>query len=61
MWGGLGVKKKEIDQIFHQLTIHLVRAKVDLEYGLGFSRNTNLLDCQKEIDRALELIPVKSK
>lgn len=50
--------KKEIDKIFHWLTIYLIRAKVNLEYGLGFSRNKYLLDCQKEINMALDLIPI---
>ena len=55
--------KKETDKIFHWLTIYLIRAQVDIEYGLGFSRNKYLLDAQREIDMALELIPrgVKSK
>lgn len=53
--------EKEIEIIFNMLSIYLIRAKVDLEYGMGFSKNKFLLDCMKEIDSALDLIPVKNK
>ena len=39
-----------------EVTNCLIRAKVDLEYGMGFSKNPYLYEATKEIKKALDLI-----
>jgi len=44
------------DEIKKWLGIYLIRAKVELEYGMGFSKNIYLEECKKDINSALKLL-----
>jgi ribosomal protein S26 len=47
-------KVKELEHRIEQIQYCLIRAKVDLEYGMGFNRNKFYVDCMNEIEKACD-------
>lgn len=54
-------KCKLLEWRIKQIQYCLIRAKVDLEYGMGFSKNEYLRSCANEIDKACEYAFTKSE
>ena len=48
-------KCKRLERKLKEIQYLLVYAKVDLEYGMGFSQNPFLLACKKDIGKAMDM------
>jgi hypothetical protein len=52
---------KQLEWRIKQIQYCLIRAKVDLEYGMGFSKNPHLISCANEIEKACDFAFAKSE